>query len=520
MKTARAALASALAALALAAAPALLLQRPEPRIHDEFSHLLAADTFAHGRLANAPPPLARRLQAPHELLAPAYASKYPPAQGLFLALGQRLGDPLLGVWISFAAMAAAFAWMLSAFAPPRWALLGALLGTLALATARDSLSLAGFGYWAQSFWGGAAAALGGALALGAAARIVRALARTAGHARGRDAFLLGAGVALLAASRPYEGLFVAVPCLLAAALAVRRAGRPSLALPFAAAILPGAAFLLLLNLRVTGDPLLLPYQLHARTYEVVPTFLWRPLRAEPVYTDDTMRRFHSVELVEISRPQRRDWTEGRLRWRRLGDALVYFPGPALLAACVALPAIVRRRRARLPLLVAAGGLLGLLVTTWYQRHYAAPYAGALLALAVLSLRRVALAGPWRLRSAVVAAVVLAAVALGGWSVRGAVRNRLGSYAEDRARMAATLQRLGGKHLVLVRTSPSHPLDDEWAFNAADVAAAPVVWARSNGGVEDAELLDGFPDRAAWSVDADAPGRRLAPLPRRRVPAPR
>src|SRR5256714_5859309 len=159
-----------------------ILPIPVPEVHDEYSHLLLADTLAHGRLANPTHPMWIHFETFHVNWHPTYASMYYPGHALFLAFGQVVfGHPFWGVWLSSGLMCAAICWALQGWMPPGWALLGGLVATIRLAT---------FSYWADSYWGGTVAALGGALVIGALARI-RVSRRT------RDSGLMGIGMALL-----------------------------------------------------------------------------------------------------------------------------------------------------------------------------------------------------------------------------------------------------------------------------------------------------------------------------------
>lgn len=268
---------------------------PNPIIHDEFSYLLAADTYANGRLANPPHPFWQHFETFQELQQPTYASKYQVLQGLALALGRKIFDlPWIGVVLTSALMCAAVCWMLQSWIAPEWALLGALLFTFRIGV---------LSYWMNSFEGGAVPAIGGALVFGAVGRIRR---REYFHAA-TCLTIWALGLAVLMHSRPYDAAVVAVVSAGGLLWLLRKSGasfKVSATWPALAMLAASVAAIGYVDYRVTGNPLTLPYQAHDRQYVTASPFFLAPLSPEPVYRHAVMRDFYTGWSVETWRESR------------------------------------------------------------------------------------------------------------------------------------------------------------------------------------------------------------------------
>jgi hypothetical protein len=496
-------------ALRVALLDQLLL--PNPGIHDEFSYLLMADTFAHGRLANPPHPLWKSFETFHVFFHPTYASKYPVAQGIVLAIGQLLGHPWIGVLLSAAAMAAAFVWMLQAWIPARWALLAGILAAAKLCVAS---------YWINSYWGGAVAAIGGALVLGAFGRAKRRVSLSSG-------ILLGLGIAILLNSRPYESSFFCLPIGLALLLWFARC-RPGLERrAFAKLVLAPAAGILLVtfaamafyNWRVTGNPAEPPLAYDLRLHNHAAVFLWQNPKP-PIHYDIAELDYFYNDSDNNS--YSRSWPafvsvfQEKL-WRC--STVFLWPACVFLVPCVFF--LYRDARVRLILLALLATVFGYSLVVWPGPHYLAPAAGAWFALLVQCirhLRTVRLLG--RPIGAALSRVVFLALIFDvsqlvvrkisdpqGWGGWGII---------DRAQLRDQLEATPGKHVVLVRYGQGHSVHEEWVYNSAQIDASKVVWARDLPGERNARLLNYYCDRTIWLAEPDADSvsllRRPCPRP--------
>lgn len=486
--------ASLIGALAMTsnAAISLLVRMPAPVVADEFSYLLAADTFARGRLTNSTHPLWVHFEAPHIIHQPTYASKYPPAQGLVMALGQvTFGHPIVGVWLSAGLACGALTWMLAGWMPGRWALAGGILA------AAHHLTV----LWSQSYWGGLVGVLGGALTLGAFGRIVR-------RPRARHGAVLGVGLAILANSRPYEGLLLSVPFLAALVIWLVKSPTPRARTAWRAVLLPlggvlavAGSAMLYYNFRVTGEALIMPYVVHERTYTTEPAFVFQEYRPAPVYRHDRLRRAFSSSVPARAPDRTLTGLVARVQERAEEQARQFFGSLLVVAGLALLLPLERSGWQHLALLSLGVFMVGLGATSWLWSHYAAPAAGLALLILLRLMRRTSVWRPGRIRLGrpLVQALwvfMVGALALGSWDVIRAWRGSV----DARARILTNLASSGAKHLVIIRHSPPRAIRAEWAYNAADIDAAPVVWANGMDAEADARLIGYFKDRRVWLLE--------------------
>jgi len=465
---------------------------PQPAVHDEYGHLLVADTLMAGRLANPPHPLSDHLETIYVLQHPAYASIYPIGQGAILALGTMLfGHPWAGVLVSVSLMCGAIAWMLYGCLPARWAGIASLVAAVQFGLDPT---------WSYSYWGGALPAFGGALLIGALDRFRRGPSK-------RTAALAGVGWSTVALVRPFESLPLFAFAWAVVFFAIRRHRRPRqewMAAVVVLATLQVAAGVITAfhNRAATGSITTLPYQLSTATYGVPQTLLWQPPAPSP--------RLFVNEQARMYAWQRQLKDELTSRPIHHFVSVVQDTGRFYFTVWFAVPVAVLLASRKDTDSVVACALLACAVVfsslyPFFFPHYFAAYTCIVVFVIARGLMKV---GTWTVRSRNIGYAVVTFLVVGGllkgsrsipfthsWSGEPSA-----TQPSPRQQVVTQLERRGGQHVVFVRYGENHDFQDEWVYNRASIDASRIVWCRALSTESDREVVRYYPTREIWLAD--------------------
>jgi hypothetical protein len=472
---------------------------PLPSNMDEFSVLVGADTFAHLRLTNPTPPLWEHFETLHVIFTPTYASKYPPAPAVALALSKRVfGDPIWAVWLSTALACGALTWMLLAWFPLRWAVLGGFFAAL------HPLVVS----WGRFYLCCNLGVLGAALLLGSAKRIVRRCT----YQRGA---IMAIAMALLLNVRPYEGAVLSLGVSIWLFVALMRKQPRSLRV-LASSVLPilliTFAAMGYYNWRVTGSALQMPYAVHAEQYDSAPPFWFQKAHPKWDYRHQNLLDFHVWEMntyLDLQDPSFRV----RVLAQRLKVIVFWFFDLSMIALLWLIPLFWRRSLR--PILALAGAMLiAFLLTTWLNSNYISAAVPLYFVLLTECLRRASRFTIPRTKLLVGPLLVIAlAVGTFAWALQDLQPFDLNdsNYGYVRQRMIQDLHAAGGKHLVFVHYGREHPRAEEWIYNDADIPNAKIIWAHDMGPANNKTLIRQYPGRRLWKLDADVIPQKLMAL---------
>jgi hypothetical protein len=471
---------------------------PKPYVYDEFGYILQSETFASGRLTNPAHPLAPFFESIYVLQYPTYNAKFPPGQGLMLSVGQMIFDhPWFGVWLSCGLLAAALCWALQGWLPPAWALFGSVV----------ALPLCISSYWMNSFWGGAVAAIGGALVVGAYPQLAPSGPGLVPPKRAHTAaWLLAVGAVLLIYTRPFEGGLLLTPVFL---MLLRKhiRGRDWSAILLVAVL--GAGWLGYYNYRVTGNAARLPYFEYDRQYPSTPHFNVLPLPPP--------HEFAHLDFTLMDRWEREAWAQARsvgflaTRFKKVYEMFDLFLGSSALLVPVALfwPQLFSTSRLRLLWWSLLSGALVVAIGAEYYQHYAAPILAVILILTVQAFRHLRVfqysgkpIGRFLCRAIPAAMLLIAGSEQALRLSRPKTLEETYPPNARRERLADALAERGGGHVVFVRYTNYRFPQEEWIYNRADIDHAPVIWAQDMGRQENRRLMEYFKDRSFWLLKPD------------------
>jgi hypothetical protein len=396
-------------------------------------------------------------------------------------------------------LCATLGWALEGWLPPVWAFAGSLLGLARIGIVS---------YWTESYWGGTCAAIGGALVIGALPRLMR-------RSRPSVALAFAAGLAILANTRPYEGLVLAAVSTVMLAFALAR--RPfsmvhlwrAVLLPMALLLVPVFAWMGYYNYRVTGHALEIPYLVHDRQYVVQPPLLWQTHpNTATVYNNAFLENFWTVAAANENRFAREHWLKAHISdLIGLGRFFLGWPLAACMI-CFARP-LWRDPAARCALVLAAGFYAGVAWDARLFPHYAAPATALVYILAASSLRaaRNAWPGTFAERRYLTWGVLAVFLVTTGMALLTPENRYLFGPIDYHvlAKHASINERLAqqpGQHLVLVHYGSRHEMYEELVFNQAGLEQSRVVWARSLGPEKDRQLIQHFSGRDVWLLEED------------------
>lgn len=469
-------------------------------VDDEFSVLLEADTFLHGRLTNPPHPLARFWESPHVIITPTYASKYPPATAAWLAAGKLL----FGTYYNGILLQDFFVVLMLPLTLCAWT---SLRVSALLTFITGCCMLRPVTVWANSYYGGGAVAIMGSFC------VLWGLGWFI-HTRQKVApgIVMAAGAVQLYFSRPYEGGVLCLAVLGYIIWATRRMQLPvartllRLALFAAPVLLFGLIFTLYYNQRVTGSIFEDPYVLHQHEYLSAPAFCFLPMKPKPHLSNarlDAVEGMHGWEARGFAEACYRPHWFLHTLWLTFKQLWLLSVPLALLLPL--LPLAWRDFRVRALAVVASACILCVALEAWQTDRYVTPAFAALVVL--LACATAAASEHAAINSTLRRIFVLELLGLLTVFMLHEYRNDQLFYVANvfgaqRAEVVNKLSRASGPQLVVVHyKDPSACDDQEWVYNGADPDHEKVIFAHDLGPAQNHTLFDYYRNRTKWLLTA-------------------